>query len=274
MGTRRSRHNKGRKPVYKDYRNVANNLLKWKKYGGSWLDKYTTWQDVDLFKLSVFCEAEVDVEAAADAIGRPPSSLCHRARDDHLILPQQWSRLITPKRKRKRVLTEKTSQLAYPYITNVRPEHADLLTINALIPKSIPDNMRADMCQEIMLALLEGRTTIEALKSRDRSPAYFMRKFYKDNFEQSGHALSFNVEDDERSYDEVASAVAAKEWHHGQVVERHRYVDAMTQTFTPPTQFEAAWQDQVGRVTLNLHQMGQFLSRDEVEAMLDEQSQL
>lgn len=142
MGTRRSRHNKGRKPQYKDFRTVAANILAKPRYpGGYWYDTGLHWSEASKFKLDVLCEADIDIEAAADAIGRTPTSVAHRARDFGLTLPKQWARLIAPKIK-KRIITPSTSDLPYPYILKPRNEHANVIAINAIIPKSIHDSMR------------------------------------------------------------------------------------------------------------------------------------
>lgn len=249
---------------------MSDHLLKTPRYfGGGWYSTRTNWQPIETFKLDILCEADADIEGSADALGRAPTTLAWKARELGLTLPSQWSRLIAPKRKRA-VKTPVSADLVYPYIAKPRAEHADIMEINAMIPKGIPDHMRSDMCQEIMLAIMEGRTTLEMLRAKKASSSYFIRKFYKDNFEQSGYALSFDAKDDDgRSYDEIASSIAAKDWHHGQVMERERFYHARQLPFTPPTQFQAAWKDQIGRVQLSLDQLGQFMSRDEVEEMLD-----
>lgn len=267
MGTHRSRHNKGRKPSYKDHRAVAMHLLDHPKTDfGSWAWTRTWWSDLEKFKVDILCEADANIERTADCLGRSPSSIAYRARDMGLTLPREWLRLITPKYK-PRLRSPKEASLQYPYITKIRDEHADLLAINAIIPKGIPDNMRADMCQEIMLAILEGRTTIEMLKAKNGSATYYIKKFYHDNYEAGGHAISFNATDEDWNSDRIASSIAAKEWHREQFADRNAYTDSL-KTFTPPTQFEAAWRDQIGRVQLKQHELGQFLSEEEVEEML------
>lgn len=270
MGTRRSRHNKGRKPSYKDHREIAMHLIAHPKTDwGSWAWTSTWWSDVEKFKLDVLCEADIDVEQAANVLGRSPRSIAHRARDFGLVLPPDWSKIIRPKYvPRQRQPME--AALAYPYIRKVRDEHADLLAINEMIPKSIPDNMRADMCQEIMLAVLEGRATLEALRAKRASGAYFIKKFYHDNYEAGGQAISFQQTDDDWTSERVASSIAAKEWHREQFTDRNSHADTL-KTFTPPIQFEAAWRDQIGRITLRHHELGQFLSEEEVEEMLGDE---
>ena len=270
MGTRRSRHNKGRKPIYKETRLVASHLIAHPIYPNlPWWNSNFTWSDADQFKLDVFCESDTDVEQAADVLKRRASSLCYKARDLGLTLPSQWARLITPKRKLvARAPTEQALQ--YPYIRKARAEHVDILAINDVVPKGIGGDMRADICQEIMVAILEGRTTLDALRAKRASVTYFIKKFTHDNFEQDGRAISFSAEDD-RAYDEAASAIAARDWRYNEMNERRLSYDAMTRIYTPPTQFQAAFRDQVGRAQLKYHELGQFLSFEEVEELLDDE---
>jgi hypothetical protein len=275
MGTRRSRHNKGVKPLYKEHRLVAARLIEHAPYSKDgwypdswWWHQRRGWTTNHEFKLEVLCESDSDIEQSADVLGRQPTAIAWHARDIGLTLPLQWARLIAPKRK-PHLVDATTPLLAYPYIRVARPEHTDLLEINSLVPACIGGDMRGDICQEIMIAILEKRTTLEMLRARRGSASYFIRKFYKDNFEDAGHALSFSAVDEDRSYDEIASSIAAKEWHAGQVHERTKCVMPMSRHFTPPTQFESAWQDQIGRYQLSLSEIGQFLSRDEVEEMMD-----
>lgn len=236
--------------------------------GASWAWTRTWWTDTDKFKLSILCEADAPVEGAADALGRTPTSIAHRAKDFGITLPQEWARLIAPKYK-PRIRQPKDAVLAYPYITKPRDEHATVLAINEIIPKTIPDNMRADMCQEIMLAILEGRTTLEALQAKKANGTYFIKKFYHDNYEAGGHAISFNDTNEDWDSDAVASSIAAKEWQRERHAELATYHDAATRTYTPATQFQAAWRDQVGRTHLKAHELGQFLSEEEVEELLE-----
>lgn len=273
MGTHKSRHNKGRKPFYKEHRLVAAHMLERPAYPNrGWYSTRTWWQPAGTFKLNILCEADSDVEQSADALGRQPSTLVHKAREQGFIIPQQWARLVAPKRTAKPRAIKKPPLLSYPYIQAPSAANADLREVNALIPKGIPDHMRADMCQEIMLAIFEGRTSLEALGSRKGSAQYFIKKFYRDNYEDSGLAISFNDTDEDWNSDAVASSIAAKEWHREQFQREYGHTDTI-RTFTPPTQFQAAWRDQVGRVHLKFHELGHFLSEEEVEELMEEYSE-
>jgi hypothetical protein len=269
MGTHKSRHNKGRKPQYKDFRDVAANLLKRPRYpGGGWYDTGIRWDQASLLKLDVLCEAAIEIEQAADCIGRKPTAVAHHARTLGIPLPLEWARLITPKKAARRAIG--AADLPYPYLIKATPENADLRAINAVIPASIHDSMRADMCQEIMLAILEGRTSLEDLKNKKANGAYFIRKFYKDNYDASGSAISFDaVDSDGRTFEQVQANIAAREWHQEQDASDHSAIRAMSRLYQPPTQFIAAWNDQVSRYRLEREELGIFLSHEEAEELLE-----
>jgi hypothetical protein len=275
MGTRRSRHNKGRKPLYKDYRTVAADLIRGRApHGGYLWENHMGWTDEFELKLQVLCEADIaDFDAVEHVMARNASACFWRARERHLIIPREWVNKFQPSRyvKKNGLRPPKESPLAYPYIQRVRTEHADLLAINALIPKTIPDDRRADMCQEIAIAILEGRTTLadlQAKSAKGNNSAYFIRKFWKDNFEDGGQALAFSIVDDDNKEFMAASAIAAREWHDGELNERRVYRDSF-RAFTP-TQIEAVWDDNITRAQMSFHEAGKFLSRDEIERMLEE----
>src|SRR5690348_11715324 len=128
MGTRRSRHNKGRKPLYKDFRHnlvlePAEAILDRgaRYYNGLWLDRHRTWTDKDQAALFVLCGARADISKCADVLGRPPTNLAHRARDVGLTLPPEWRSLIT-KEKQPAKFRLASAPLQYPYVEKPRPE--------------------------------------------------------------------------------------------------------------------------------------------------------
>lgn len=85
---------------------------------------------------------------------------------------------------------ERRINLVYPYVAKPRDEHADLLAVNALIPQ-MPG--REDICQEIMLALWEGRITLDQIKTNRTNLRPFIRSFTKENYESGGYAISLDV---------------------------------------------------------------------------------
>lgn len=78
--------------------------------------------------------------------------------------------------------------MTYPFIRIPRDEHAELIEVNGLVPRGLPG--RADVVQEIMLALYERRETIDAVRAG--SWRRHVRSFYKANHEAAGMAFSID----------------------------------------------------------------------------------
>jgi hypothetical protein len=341
MGTLRSRHNKGRKPFYKEHRDRTR--TDWKRdprlpgiytpreAWDAYLGHLATMSTLSASKLpgmpsrAAFAkkrqhDASFDARAAAALSGRSLQANSGRPR----ITSQQWQtfeagikrlpifqalalpdapseaavykrraadpdframmdsapngRLGIPKNYplfRKSPFSAR-GEIAYPYIVKARPEHADILEVNNLIPKTFVGDRRADMCQEILLALLEGRTSMDQLRTRRSDAQFFIKQFWRNNFELAGHAISLDAQVGDQTYYEVASSIAAKEWHFGQINDRRAAFDALA-TFQPPTQIEDTFNKQVWRKWIAMQEgalvsgdMRDMLSFEEVAALMDE----
>lgn len=69
------------------------------------------------------------------------------------------------------------SELVYPYLLDTQVEGADLLlAVNAAVPKSLPQDVRADVCQELILACLAGE--VDARQIAAHAP-HFIKQHYK-----------------------------------------------------------------------------------------------
>jgi hypothetical protein len=80
-------------------------------------------------------------------------------------------------RRPKRVIIEPLSEF-YPYVTTkVSEEHELLLAVDALVPKSLPKWSRADICQDLLVAVLTGEATLDNV--RDDVPRYIKWFFSK-----------------------------------------------------------------------------------------------
>jgi hypothetical protein len=265
-----SRHNEGRKPFYKEHRLglSADDILAQEAVLPWWNNNYD-WSEDDEEKLDVLADDSASIEKSALSLGRSPKALAWHARDIGLTLPPEWSKLI----QAKYVPRERRTQLSYPYIIKARPEHADILALNAIVPHVYPAQMRADICQEMMLAVLEGRVTIENIKANRKESAWFLRKFYMANHEDSGRALSMtNSEyegDNNRSSDEIASSLAAQDWHTNQVYERTKFINALSIGFQPPTQLDDAHHAEVRRAQSASYLEGLNLSYEEAEEFVE-----
>lgn len=67
----------------------------------------------------------------------------------------------------------------YPYVTTENDqEHEFLLAIEKLVPKSLPNWARADICQDMIVAVLTGEATLDNI--RDAVPRYIKWFFAKE----------------------------------------------------------------------------------------------
>jgi hypothetical protein len=97
---------------------------------------------------------------------------------------------------------------AYPFVRKVNAGSTDLLLVNSLVPTGLPG--REDICQEIMLALLEKRITIEQLKAARSNIRAFINKFKRENYEEGGFAISLDEpRHDGQSWHDVLSTDSA-----------------------------------------------------------------
>ena len=211
-------------------------------WDGALYSTRTWWQDSEKDALQNFIKGGFSPSDVAPALGRSPTSIAHYARDSGIRLPKDWSNLIAPRRE----LTPRRIALSYPYIMTRKAEHADLLALNDLVPRAYPEHMRADICQEMMAAVLEGSVTIDEIKANLQQSAWFLKKFWMSNYEDGGRAISFQNVDDGWGADSVESRIAAKEWHHEQFAERTRFAGTVM-TYAPATQVEDTWISQIHR---------------------------
>ncbi len=154
-----------------------------------WWSARLNWSAEEKGVLRALCEANAPIGKSADGLGRPPTSLAWKAREIGLALPADWSAIIRPKPK-PRLVRDVRRRLSYPFIIKRRDEHADLLAVNALVPRGAPG--REDVCQEIMLALWEGKVTLDDLRRHRGSIRSFVRSFNVANFEAAGYAISLD----------------------------------------------------------------------------------
>lgn len=338
MGTHRSRHNKGRKPLYKEHRDrtdwkrdarpagIYTSPAAWNEY----LGHLATMSTIAASKLpgmpsrAAFAkkrqhDVAFDVRAAAVIAerslqansGRRPitaeqwnafeGSLRRMPVFQALALPGSPSESAVYKRRAsnddfrsimdaapngrlgfpknypifRKGRTSIESAISYPYIVKARPEHADILEVNNLIPKTFSGDRRADICQEVLLALLEGRTTMEQLRARRDDASFFIKKFWRDNFEMSGYAVSLDAPVGDQTYFEVASSIAAKDWSFATMNDRRSARDALAM-FHPPTQVEDTFVGQVRRRWISMQEaslvsgdMRDMISFDEVYDLME-----
>lgn len=157
---------------------------------GAYLFAHSEWSYQDDIYLQVLCIAGSDIERAASALGRTPASIAWRASDAGMAIPSVWRKLIAAKRKHKPT-EPKWVPMAYPYVSAKRAENAQVLEVNRLVAQYLPG--RADICQEILLALWEKRVTMEELRKQGQKLRSFVRQFYRSNYEMGGYAKSLDA---------------------------------------------------------------------------------
>lgn len=148
------------------------------------------WAYQDEIYLQVLCIAGTSLEDAAQILGRPATAIAWRASDGGLRLPKAWRVVIASTRKRK-PSSPRWVPMAYPFVSKRRTENAQLMEVNGLVAEYLPG--RADICQEIMLVLWEGKTTMVELRKQGAGLRSFVRQFYKTNYEASGYARSLDA---------------------------------------------------------------------------------
>jgi len=80
---------------------------------------------------------------------------------------------------------------AYPFVRVAKDEHGTLMAVNSIVPQALPG--REDVCQEILLALWEGKITLDQLRANRSNVGAFVRRFQSENYEASGYAISLDV---------------------------------------------------------------------------------
>lgn len=285
MGTRRSKHNKGRKPRYKDFRHsllpkavwqlpddppTAQEILSRPAYSDGWLlNQRLHWGKEDKQKLKILLEANADCEKSSIALGREPKTIAYKARDLGLKLPPEWSAYL-PKPKYIAHPRQPKILLNYPFFINVnKDKDAALLAVHNMVPKGIPDHMRGDICQDILLSILEGKVNLETLQRRPDLVKQHIIAWRKNNLERGGYGM-MSLDwfgDDKRSYEEQAAA--AQDWHMNEMNNSHAAQEIFSKTYHMPTQIDEVYEREISMHQERLHSNNQFLSRTETINLLE-----
>lgn len=213
------------------------------------------WKPAEESILATLIDAAADPEKAADVLWRDPKALANRARDRGLTLPDSWAALLpyayVPKGPAERLLH-------FPYIRKERPEHADLLRVNDLVPRAFPEHMRADIVQSIMLALFEGTVTMADLERNRAKLTFFIKRFRKEQ-EPYREVIGYGADQDEsRPYEDIAAA-AKMEWRENEIRETRGNFTAMFR-YAPPTQIDSIFVKQVVAHYKAANEAGRVLS--------------
>ena len=288
MGTRRSKHDHGRKPRRKDNGaltckavwdtpnfdkgtpTAAEILAKPAYPFGLLLNQNLHWQESDKEKLRILADANAEPEKTSLALGRDPKSIAYKARDVGITLPPAWAALL-PKPKYIAHPRQPKILLNYPFFIQVdKDKDANLVAVNNLVPKSIPDHMRGDICQDILLAVYEGKVNLATLQKRPDLMKQFVSRWRKENLERSGYGM-MTIDpygDDKRSWEEQAAARA--DWDYNQRNDACSAYEAQSIPFTPATQIDDVYLQEIQREHLRRVDAGETLSFDEVARLVEQ----
>jgi hypothetical protein len=284
MGTRTSRHNHGRKPIYKDVRDhtptsktisdsptlvqssiTVNTIIKTPAYhSGLRLNQWRNWSPSDVEKLRILAEAGSPPEASGDALGRQEKSIAYKARDLGIKIPSTWAAFLPQSKYMARPRQPKIL-LCYPFMVKAqRDEHADLIAVNKLVPASIPDHMRGDICQDILLAIYEGRVNLTSLQRSPKLVKEYMNQWRNNNLENGGYGIMSldPFGDDQRSLEERIAAQA--DWDYNQMNDARSNWESQNRFFHPATQFEEAYFKQITGEHLRLCDEGHAVTFEDV----------
>jgi hypothetical protein len=152
---------------------------------GAWLDTHLWWNEEDKKLLAAAVDTKISYTDAANTLGRQPYALWHQAIKlfGYWNMPLAWKKHFNeykPKKKHE-------GRLQYPYIVKPDDKYADLIAVNRLVSHAMPG--REDVCQDIMLALWESRTSLQELKDDPRAIRSFIKAFRRAYFEKNGYGV-------------------------------------------------------------------------------------
>lgn len=223
-------------------------------------------------RLAQFQKAPAFVEKMRAALAEWRA--CHPEYHGRMLAGAAEWRARQPKKPRAPRRKWRTPQITL--VTAPMPEPgmifaADLLrnelfaAASAAVPRHLDRVARDDIAAELVLAVLEGEIAVGHLAAKAPD---FVRRYSR----MYGQRDQVSLHDPEgssapRSSDEIASSIAAKDWHDGEINDARRAFDAVL-GFQPPTQIDDVWRGQVRRRRAELADEG--LSFDEVAETLAE----
>jgi len=152
-------------------------------YGYLWSTR-GWWTPQERHDLTTLAEAGATPDQAAAALGRSATSIAWYARDNvpFVTIPASWRPLFS--KPRISVPAQPKILSAYPYLPTL-PRFADAngaaltIEVSGLVSRAYPDFMRADVCQIVLLAILEGQTSLDDLKGSPDVLRAFVRSYRK-----------------------------------------------------------------------------------------------
>lgn len=274
-----------------------------------YLNNHTQWKPHEESILATLLADRTNLETVAAVLGRPPERVAHRAMDRGLIVPREWRMMLpswtpslgrrqmrefdlfpappaVPRRKmresdiflpvpraprviRPRVLVDRTPLMSFPYIRSARSSNADYLAVNRLISRGMPEDVRADIVQAMMLAVVEGTVTVGELQRNPGLIKKFVGKFRKEQTPYQ-EITGFGLEDDERSYEDIAATLHGEHQIDGQSEMRRAYTAIMHRA-SSATQIEHIYEQQIASAHRRMNEAGHNVTRREVQIILEQE---
>lgn len=225
---------------------------------------YSRWKPEEESAMRTLMEANATAEQVASILHRPVTKVVNRALERGLKPPKEW-RMLLPYYKGPVVPFVPLMQ--FPYIKTARPENADLLRVNKLVPHAFGEDMRADIIQEVMLALFEGTVTMDDLERNRDKLSFFIKKFRKDQRPWQEMTGLGGGGDEKRSYEDIAAATNSIS--RSDDMNEARRIASGWGRFSAPTQIDDVYARQVGAAHWLLQNRGELMSMYEAEEELE-----
>jgi hypothetical protein len=108
-----------------------------------------------------------------------------------------------------------------------------------------------------------GVVTVEEIKKNKDNLSWFVRKFYKNNHEDSGRAVQFTNPDDDREYYDIAASISRSEWKWQEHNDVRRWHDAQY-VREQETAFDVVYDKELYYIRSRFHERNEYLSTREV----------
>lgn len=160
------------------------------------------WKEEDIKKLYYLCSTNSSITKCADILGRNEAAIAKKACQLNLPIPISFWDYIPkkkPQKKEKGAPRDRRSVLNYPFLIKVDPtKNSDLIEVNNLVSKVLDPDMRADICQEILLDVHQGKINIETLKKMPDIIKQYKSRWRKANLENGGYGLMYLQDEEKR----------------------------------------------------------------------------
>ena len=121
-----------------------------------------------------------------------------------------------PRKPRARTSLDRAGTLFYPYLVHVpeggNSERELLLTVNNAVPRGLPDHLRADICQDLLVAILAGEMQLSELQGSVKEYTRKVMRMHPMKYGDIGFDAPVSADDDTPFLDRYAPGVGVLEW--------------------------------------------------------------